>query len=224
MKKIFAVLALVCASMGAQAAVVINNAAVGSTVNDFNAAPAGAIAGLLAQTGANYGERFAGQTLATGTGFDVLSGAPTNPLTLLANATLDDNIGLVLFNAGNVIYGDLGGSVGEGALSILLAADTDVFGLDVVGTDGGAFTIQFFDGLGGLIGSITQGVTNSYFGFSTTAGSLIRAVSITNTDPAGVGYDNVQFNARASAVPEPATLALVGLALLSMRILRRKRD
>ncbi len=224
MKQMLAVVALVCASMGAQAGVVINNAAVGSTVDNFDALAEGSVAGLISQPGATYGERFAGQTLATGSGFDVLSGTPSSPLTVLANAVVADNIGALTFGGpGNkVLYGDLSGTVGEGAVSILLDADTDVFALNVVGTDGGAFTIMFFDAAGALIDSITQPVSDSYFGFSTTAGSLIRAVSITNTDPAGIGYDNVQFNA-AAVVPAPATLALLGLGLLGVGLSRKRR-
>ena len=124
----------------------------------------------------------------------------------------------------NVIYGDLRATIGEGALSILLDSATDVFGMDVVGSNGGAFTVQFFAINGSLLGTITQGISgDGSFGFRATAGEQIRGVSITNTDSGGIGYDNVTFNA-VSEVPEPASVAMWGLGALGLVFARRKRQ
>ena len=220
MKKLLATAVLSSIAAFANAGVVVNNSAHGTFVNKFEGLSTGNTAGLISQTGATYGERFAGQSLSTTGGFDALTGTPNSSLNLLANTVVGDNIGVLSFGT-NVIYGDLGSQIGEGAVSVLLDANTDVFGFNVVGTNGGVFTVQFFNAYGLLLASLTQNATDSYFAFEATGGDLIRAVSFTNTDPGGVGYDNVTFNAADATVPEPATLALVGLAFAGLGVSRR---
>ncbi len=215
-------LSLLLLAFNASAVVVVNNSVAGSTTNDFNALSTGSVAGFISQSGATYGEKFAGQTLSTAGGFDSLSGLPSTPLALEANAAVADNIGILFHSGSNTIYGDLGGAVGEGALSILFDVETSIFGFDIVGVDGGDFTVDLFGTNGSLLGSFTQAAANSFFGFEVASGDLIAGVSITNTDPAGIAYDNITFNANVAAVPEPSTYILFLLGLMGVFAIRRR--
>lgn len=221
-KKTLIAIAATIAVTSANAAIVADNTISGTITNDFNSLGIGNVAGFITQTGATYGESFLGQTLGNVGGFDTLSGTPSASLTLQANANLNDNIGLLFYGTSNVIYGDLGGQIGEGALSILFGTTTNILGFDIVGTDGGQFTVDFFGTSGNLLGSITAGATDSFFGFRATAGEEIAGVSITHTDPFGIGYDNFTFN-RSTSVPEPGSLALLGLGLATLTLRRRQR-
>ena len=211
----------------AHAAIISDNTVSGSITNTFEGLGAGAVSGLIVQTGATYGERLQGQTLSVASSFDTLSGTPTAPLTVFANAVVNDNIGILSYTGSNRIYGDLNATVGEGAVSILFATPTDLLGFDVVGTNDGGLTVDFFGSAGNLLGSLSQlSISDTFYGFRATAGEQIAAVSITNTDPGGIAYDNFTFNASAVApVSVPGSLPLIGVGLAALGgALRRKQS
>lgn len=215
----------------AQGAIVADNSITGSITNTFEGIGTGTRNSLVNQTGAQYGERFDGQFFFTG-GFDTLSGTPSGPLTLLPGAAAQ-NLELVsepfggsitiagcsIANCPNV------NAIGEGALSVFLSSDTDVFGFDVAGSDGGVGRFQFFSRSGNILGDITiASLSDSFFGFRTTAGERIAGVSLTNMDLGGIGFDNVTFN-QLSPVPIPAALPLFlsGLIALGLAGYRRRK-
>lgn len=209
-------------STSVNAAIITDNFVYGNTVNDFDGLSTGAVAGLISQSGASYGELFTGQTLDTSGGFDSLSGTPTSTLNLKANASIFDNVGIFSTGGSNTIYGDLNSETGEGAVSILLDTETNIFGFNILGGNDGQFLVDFFGSDGGLIGSFSQTATNSFFGFRVDSGTLISAVSITNTDYLGLAYDNFTFN--STVVPIPAAVWLFGSGLLGLVGVARRKN
>lgn len=233
MKTVRACLALVAlfsiVVVGSAEAVIIADSSINGTVtNTFEGIGTGNVDTLLSQTGAKYGERFSGQVLGTSGDFDTLSGAPSNPLTLLVGAPAQ-NLHLLSYISSVVLAGcsavsggcPASNAIGEGAVSVLLTQDTDVFGFDVVGSNAGTGDVRFFDRAGASLGTFTVALADSFFGFRVTSGNLIAGVSLTNFNGGGIGFDNFEFN-QAAAVPLPATLGLVALGL-AVVVGRRRR-
>jgi hypothetical protein len=185
--------------------------------------------GILTSGGAQFAERFVGQALSTlsvpfSGDFDVLSDSASNPLALQVgapNQNLDvftdifgDNI---LAGLGPVGFPDLD-AIGAGSVALLFSSDKSEVGFDVFGIDGGgSITIDFFRRDGSLIDTIsiptvagTDVVTLSFQRVPTI--NDIAGFSIQNTDPAGLGYDNIRFGT-SMVTPLPA-LSSMTLALL----------
>jgi len=223
-----ALVAITMTTVNAAPINVVPPATIGTTsIIDFNALPSGNIAGTLGQPGATFGERFAGQTVATGSGFDVVSGSPTATLTVVANTTLADNIAILTNSGSQLIYGDLGGAVGEGALAFVFAFDQSQLGFDVVGGDSGSVFASFYRRNGSLIQTLILGpVTTNTFAFQRDLGITdIAGVLLTNDDLSGVAYDNLRFNnfGVTNPIPEPATLAVFGGIVLAGALGYRRR-
>jgi hypothetical protein len=212
----------------ATAGVMVDNTISTEIVNNFFGVPDGVIDTLFTQTGATYGERFAGQTLSASGSFDALSGTPTSPLTLLPGESTRNLM---------IIGGDLAGcgpqpfssgcpaasSVGEGAISVLLDEQSDVFGISVAGGNAGPLTLDFFSIQGVLVESLNVVAFSGFQGFRATEGDLIAGVSITNRDFGGIFFNFLSFNQTEpppAPVPLPTTLSLCTLGLLGLRLAR----
>ena len=208
----------------ANATIMLDNTITGTITNDFEAS-FGIQDDILIETGASYGERFDGQNLSFKNPpivpppntpvlgqHDALTGTPSGPLTVLSGgADLNLNI---LPSVSNILVGCgpfMGtcleaDAIGEGAVSILLDENTDVFGFDMLGANpglgenSGPATVQFFARNGSSIGLFDVTTANDFFGFKVTDGDLIAGVSLTNLDAGGVAYDNFTFNSIPATV------------------------
>jgi hypothetical protein len=185
---------------------------------------------VLVSGGLSFAERFAGQTRTSSGDFDVLSGSPTNPLTLQTGAA-NQNVDVVIVTGTNVVTGlgpngfPNGAAIGEGSLAVLFPIDQSSFGFEVVAAAGGTATVDLFRRNGTLIQQLTlSALANQGYGFSRDAGIQdIAGFSIFNNDATGIGLDDIKYQ---TAVPEPSSVALVliGLAgVFAFRSLENKK-
>ena len=155
--------------------------------------------------GANFGERFVGQTLTFDGTFDTLSGTPTNPLALQAGNP-GENLAVYVdpttpANTTNVLTGRTPVGAGtdtyaEGSFAVLFDFDQSEFGFDLVGGGGGSATVNFFTRNGSLLSTIvleTASTLNVPYAFRRDGGIRdIAGISIHNNDPQGVNFENLR--------------------------------
>lgn len=155
---------------------------------------------IFESDGADFAERFVGQSLSYSGDLDVLSGLPTDPLALQVGAP-NENLGVEYYDPwlSQVLYG-LGpdgfpnySAIGEGAFAVLFDYDQSEFGFDLMGGHNGNVYINFFMRDGSLIDVFTlTDVTEGAYAFRRVGGvSDIAGISIHNDDPGGVGFDNL---------------------------------
>lgn len=107
----------------------------------------------------------------------------------------------------------------------------DLFGFNLgVGGDYAALTISVTTNVGTYTFNVAQPPTSSaldFFGFAADTGEYFQAFRVDSVQPyqSLAGMTDIQLgtaDAPANPVPEPSTLALVGLGLLGVSRLRRK--
>ena len=121
----------------------------------------------------------------------------------------------------------------NGAISILFSTDQAGVGLEGGYFDAiGGTAITAFDRQGNTIGSVRNEALGIEFLGLVTEGNINKIAglqfSLVGSEPAGFAIDNLRFGlgdqvAPPVSVPEPATLALLGLGLAGLTLSRRKR-
>src|SRR5215831_15037128 len=160
--------------------------------------------GVVVSGGLLFAERFVGQTVGFSAEFDVISGSPSNPLMPQVGApgqNLDvfDYAGNVLDGLGNIGYPDID-AIGEGSISIYFPIPQSRVKLDLVGGNNGSATLSFYRADGSHIDDVlVSGLADLPYGFAMFDGSpSISGILIQNTDPSGIGIDNICFDAGAT--------------------------
>ena len=154
--------------------------------------------GVLVSGLGSFAESFAGMTVSQVGDFDVLSGAPTSPLTLQVGSPYE-NVVVLLYLGDNVFAGlgpvgfPAGDSIGEGSFAALFNSAQFELGFTIVGANDGSATVNFFAADGSLIDTIVLGLSPGFQSFAfRRAGNVrdIAGISIHNDDFSGIGYDN----------------------------------
>jgi hypothetical protein len=182
---------------------------------------------IISLNGISFGEMFAGQTLGFNGVYDVVTGTPAGPLSLLAGLP-GQNLHIISAGGSNVLDG-LGASgwpnqsaIGEGAVAVLFDQDQYEFGVTLAGAGPGASQVdfQFYARDGTLLETVSLSPSSSGpVAFRRTGGVTdLAGVVITNVDSGGLAFDNFRFY----HVPMPGSLSLLALALLAAR--RRRRS
>ncbi|AZZ94541.1 hypothetical protein EUZ85_29030 [Hahella sp. KA22] len=211
----------------------------GNVLIDFESVAGGAAPGtnydgVIDLVGASFAEKFDGQTLSTSGNSDILSGTPTGGALTLSVGAAGRNLNVFTYGGdGNVLtgLGHLGwpnfDAIGEGAVAILFDNDQSEFGFQSVGGNLGSAVFEFWARDGSLLDTIMPtSLGTDYFGFAREGGLQdIAGISIYNTDPAGIGFDDIIFDVPGPDdprnVPEPPALVLLLLGLLGLRFSTR---
>lgn len=161
------------------------------------AAPGVNYDGIFASVGVYFSERFVGQSLSYSGNFDVVTGAPSDPLFPQVGLP-GQNLNVFAFST-NVLdgLGPLGfpdfDAIGEGSVAMYFPIGQSEIGFQLVGGNAGTATLHFYRSNGSLIDTIViSGLAETSYGFKRAGGVPdIAGVLILTDDAAGIGIDNV---------------------------------
>jgi hypothetical protein len=172
------------------------------TFSDVNggASPGTDYDGVLDSGGLLFSERFAGQSLASSSPFDVVTGTPSDPLQSLAgepgqNLDVFDFAGNALAGLGPIGFPDID-AIGEGSIAIYFSAAQSRVRFSLVGGNGGSATLRFYRRNGSLIDEVVvSGLADLAYAFGTRDdGYDIAGVLIQNDDASGMGIDDICYD------------------------------
>lgn len=164
------------------------------------AGPGRRVDDVLPLDGASFGERFAGQTVASLGDHDAIRGRAMAPLTMLPGAK-GQNLSVVHYYGQTALNGwGVAGfprreAQGEGAIAVLFDEDQSALAFDLRGGEAGVATVTFYRRDGATIGAVPVDPTGEFaVGFLRSTGQAdIAGFVLTNTDPQGLAIDTLRF-------------------------------
>jgi hypothetical protein len=156
---------------------------------------------VLVVPGAQFGERFAGQSRDALGLYDHIFGVPDLPLAVIGGGP-GETLSITRMSGTNVLNGfgptryPRRDAQGEGAIAVLFDRDQSALSFELRGGEDGTATIQFLRRDGVILQDLqVSHVREHGFGFVRSAGTAdIAGFVLTNADPQGIAMDNLRFD------------------------------